>query len=139
MSPSHQEKQLLERAAQIQVKAGKCDVLFKMLDSFNQNSIHVTVTWKLMHNVGSKALFFVKDGGSCINRNVFPGLYTIIVFYPSILFTLGSMTDYSDDAEAAPSGKISRRPAGISSSDHVFEHRVAQGQQASLQRSGADG
>ena len=90
------EKQLLDRAAQIQVKAGKCDVLFKMLDSFNQNSIHVTVTWKLIHNTGN----------TCINGNAFPGLYTIIVFYPSILFTLGSATDYSDDAETSPNGKI---------------------------------
>ena len=37
---------------------------------------------------------------------MFPGLYTIIRFYPTILFTLGSMTDYSDDASSLPSGKI---------------------------------
>ena len=38
---------------------------------------------------------------------MFPGLHTIIRFYPTILFTLGSMTDYSDDANALPNGKIS--------------------------------
>ena len=58
-------------------------------------------------------MFLCKHVGTCINRNVFPGLYTIIVFYPSILFTLGSTTDYSDDAEAAPSGKISRGTGGL--------------------------
>lgn len=46
------EKQILDRLSVIQVKAGKCDVLFKMLDSFNQNSIHVTVTWDLIHKPG---------------------------------------------------------------------------------------
>lgn len=51
------EKQILERATQLQVKAGKCDVLFKMLDSFNQNSIHCTVTWKLVHN--TNGTFFI--------------------------------------------------------------------------------
>lgn len=54
-----------------------------------------------------------KNVGTCINRSVFPGLYTILVFYPSILFTLGSTTDYSDDAEAAPSGKISKREGWV--------------------------
>lgn len=90
------EKQILERVEVMQVKAGKCDVLFKMLDSFNQNSLHVTVTWRLIHNIGE----------NCINGSVFPGLYTIIKHYPSILFTLGSTTDYSDNAETSPNGKI---------------------------------
>ena len=41
---------LAEKAEQMQLRAGKCDMLFKMLDSFNQNALHVTVTWHLMHN-----------------------------------------------------------------------------------------
>lgn len=89
------------------MKAGKCDVLFKMLDTFNQNSIHVTVTWKLMHNIGGcheQSMLCIEN---CINGSVFPGLYSIIKHYPSILFTLGSTTDYSDNAEASPNGKIS--------------------------------
>lgn len=90
------EKQILERASVAQVKAGKCDLLFRMLDTFNQNSIHVTVTWYLMHN----------NSENCIKGNVFPGLYAILKHYPSILFTLGSTTDYSDNAETLPRGKI---------------------------------
>lgn len=44
----------MEYAAKIQLKAGKCDVLFRMLDSFNQNSVHVTVTWKMMYHQNGK-------------------------------------------------------------------------------------
>lgn len=46
---------------------------------------------------------------NCIKGNVFPGLYAILKHYPSILFTLGSTTDYSDNAETLPRGKISKR------------------------------
>ena len=50
------EKRLLDLATQLQIKAGKCDVLFKMLDSFNQNSIHCTITWRLLHNTAGTFL-----------------------------------------------------------------------------------
>lgn len=46
----------MEKAEQMQLKAGKCDMLFKMLDSFNQNALHVTVTWHLMHNEQSRGV-----------------------------------------------------------------------------------
>lgn len=44
------ETRLLAEAAKLQLKAAKTDVLFKMLDSFNKNSIQVTVTWQLLDN-----------------------------------------------------------------------------------------
>lgn len=31
------------------MKAAKSDIVFKMVDSFNQNSVHVTVTWKILN------------------------------------------------------------------------------------------
>ena len=60
---------------------------------------------------------------NCINGSVFPGLYTIIKHYPSILFTLGSTTDYSDNAETSPNGKISSLfGLSIIDSNYFFEH-----------------
>ena len=47
-----------EKAEQMQLKAGKCDMLFKMVDSFYQNALHVTMTWHLMHTE--------KGGRSCV-------------------------------------------------------------------------
>ena len=44
------ESRLLAEAAKLQLKAAKTEVLFKMLDSFNKNSIQVTVTWELLDN-----------------------------------------------------------------------------------------
>lgn len=33
----------------LQMKAAKSDLVFKMVDSFNKNSVHVTVTWKILN------------------------------------------------------------------------------------------
>ena len=52
-----------EKAEQMQLKAGKCDMLFKMVDSFNQNALHVTMTWHLMHT----------EKDDCLNGNCSPG------------------------------------------------------------------
>ena len=33
----------------LQMKAAKSDLVFKMVDSFNKNTVHVTVTWKILN------------------------------------------------------------------------------------------
>ena len=43
------ENQLLEAAMKLQMKAAKSDLVFKMVDSFNKNTVHVTVTWKILN------------------------------------------------------------------------------------------
>ena len=43
------ETQLIKAAKKLQMKAAKSDIVFKMVDSFNQNSVHVTVTWKILN------------------------------------------------------------------------------------------
>lgn len=49
--PSFHESKLLTEAAKLQLKAAKTDILFKMLDSFNKNSIQVTTRWTLLDNM----------------------------------------------------------------------------------------
>ena len=41
------ESQLLEAATKLQMKAAKSDLVFRMIDSFNRNTVQVTVTWTL--------------------------------------------------------------------------------------------
>lgn len=43
------ETQLLESAMKLQMKAAKSDLVFRMVDSFNRNTVQVTVTWKLLN------------------------------------------------------------------------------------------
>ncbi|CBK19881.2 uncharacterized protein [Blastocystis hominis] len=45
-----QQSELLRDALQLQSKAEKSDLLLKMVDNFNQNTIHATVTWQLVSN-----------------------------------------------------------------------------------------
>ena len=33
----------------LQMKAAKSDLVFRMVDSFNRNTVQVTVTWKLLN------------------------------------------------------------------------------------------
>lgn len=41
------QSQLLADANQLQLRAEKSDIVFRMVDSFNRNALHVTVTWNL--------------------------------------------------------------------------------------------
>ena len=57
--PSFHESKLLTEAAKLQLKAAKTDILFKMLDSFNKNSIQVTTRWTLLDNMLGILGFFL--------------------------------------------------------------------------------
>ena len=47
------ESKLLDAAMKLQMKAAKSDLVFRMVDSFNRNTVQVTVTWTLInHNRG---------------------------------------------------------------------------------------
>ena len=75
-----------------------------MLDSFNKNSIQVTVTWELLDNtLGGRS---PRDGR--VERksikNSLPSLYTIVKHYPTVLFTLENNSDFEESSSA---GKIS--------------------------------
>ena len=89
------EGRILAEAAKLQLKAAKTDVLFKMLDSFNKNSIQVTVTWNLLDN----SLERKND-----HKNTLPSLFTIVRHYPTVLFTLENNSDFEENTQA---GKIS--------------------------------
>ena len=87
------ESRLLAEAAKLQLKAAKTDVLFKMLDSFNKNSIQVTVTWQLLDNTLERKQI----------SNSLPSLYTIVKHYPTVLFTLENNSDFEENTNI---GKI---------------------------------
>lgn len=38
----------------LQMKAAKSDLVFRMVDSFNRNTVQVTVTWKLLNMAKSE-------------------------------------------------------------------------------------
>lgn len=44
------QNELIRDADHLQSKAEKSDVVFRMVDTFNRNTIHVTVTWQLKNN-----------------------------------------------------------------------------------------
>lgn len=46
----HLQSQLLADANQLQLRAEKSDIVFRMVDSFNRNALHVTVTWNLRNS-----------------------------------------------------------------------------------------
>lgn len=98
------ETRLLAEAAKLQLKAAKTDVLFKMLDSFNKNSIQVTVTWQLLDNsLGRRRLRRRRVERKPI-ANSLPSLFTIVKHYPTVLFTLENNSDFE---ETMHMGKIS--------------------------------
>ncbi|KAK8820543.1 hypothetical protein WA577_006603 [Blastocystis sp. JDR] len=81
------EKQLLESARKLQMKAAKSDLVFRMVDSFNRNTVQATVTWKLTNVFKEKKA----------SLNVLPYFHTINRFYPTVLFSLEtSDTKYED-------------------------------------------
>ena len=88
----------------MQLKAAKTDILFKMLDSFNKNSIQVTITWTLLDNVlGSQLVPFSKIERKPVSHTL-PSLFTIIKKFPTVLFTLENNSDYE---ESSKTGNIS--------------------------------
>ena len=101
---SFHESKLLTEAAKLQLKAAKTDILFKMLDSFNKNSIQVTTRWTLLDNM----LGIFSPHSLIIERNptshTLPSLFTIIKKFPTILFTLENNSDFE---ESSKTGKIS--------------------------------
>lgn len=46
----NKEAQLIKAALKLQMKAAKSDLMFRMVNSFNENSVHVTVTWKILNH-----------------------------------------------------------------------------------------
>ena len=44
------EGQLMNAAMKLQMKAAKSDLILRMVDSFNANSVHVTVDWRISSN-----------------------------------------------------------------------------------------
>ena len=79
-------------------------MLFKMLDSFNKNSIQVTVTWQLLDNsLGRRRLRRRRIERKPI-ANSLPSLFTIVKHYPTVLFTLENNSDFE---ETMHMGKIS--------------------------------
>ena len=59
-SPSLHETQLLEAAMKLQMKAAKSDLVFRMVDSFNRNTVQATVTWMLLnHGRGTKVIVVI--------------------------------------------------------------------------------
>jgi singapore isolate B (sub-type 7) whole genome shotgun sequence assembly, scaffold_0 len=50
------QRQLIVDADVLQSRAEKSDMVFRMVDSFNRNTIHATVTWNLKNNSLCKRL-----------------------------------------------------------------------------------
>ena len=55
----NRESQLLNAAMKLQMKAAKSDLMFRMVDSFNQNTVHVTVAWRILNKSQSLSLLLV--------------------------------------------------------------------------------
>lgn len=91
------ENQLLSDANKLQLKAAKTDVLFRMLDSFNRDSIQVTVTWTLVNHISRTINRFMIILVRSSKQFTLPSLYTIVKYYPTILFTLQNNSNYQED------------------------------------------
>ena len=102
--PSFHESKLLTEAAKLQLKAAKTDILFKMLDSFNKNSIQVTTRWTLLDNMLGTLLFPSLNAERKPTSHTLPSLFTIIKKFPTVLFTLENNSDFE---ESSKTGKIS--------------------------------
>lgn len=48
----------MKDAMHLQSKAEKSDLLFKMVEDFNKNTIHVTITWQLVNNIFGMSFSF---------------------------------------------------------------------------------
>ena len=46
------ENQLIAAAKRLQMKAAKSDLVFRMVESFNRNTVQATVTWHLHNQKG---------------------------------------------------------------------------------------
>ena len=53
------QTELMKDAMHLQSKAEKSDLLFKMVEDFNNNTIHVTITWQLVNNIFGRNCSFV--------------------------------------------------------------------------------
>lgn len=67
---------MLSEASTLQLKATKTDVLFRMLDSFNQDSVHVTVTWNLTNIAYCMSVFGLFHSSECHKE-----VYTTSIIY----------------------------------------------------------
>lgn len=80
----------------MQSKAEKSDVVLRMVDTFNRNTVHVTVTWQLMNN----SLGGMWRAGLSVDQepaaHAIPGLFTIAHFCPTVLFSLETNTSYGE-------------------------------------------
>ena len=64
--PSLPETQLLEAAMKLQMKAAKSDLVFRMVDSFNRNTVQATVTWMLVNHGRGKETVIVISRSACV-------------------------------------------------------------------------
>ena len=114
------QSNLMQDADHLQLRAEKSDILFRMVDTFNRNTIHVTTSWLLKNN----SLFLqgqqhgqqqIEEGeqqqqqnnnnngnnGNIVqkreeNEHAIPALYTIVMCCPSVLFSLETNTSYGE-------------------------------------------
>lgn len=90
------QSQLLADANQLQSRAEKSDIVFRMVDSFNRNALHVTVTWNLRNSSLGGNLRFDSQLDSCQEVHDIPALFTIVNCCPTVLFSLDVNTSYNE-------------------------------------------
>ena len=106
------QSDLLQDADHLQCRAEKSDMLFRMVDTFNRNTIHVTTSWLLKNNSfflhqqqgqsgqqgqqGQQGQSGQPEEGRRKDIHALPALYTIVMCCPSVLFSLETNTSYGE-------------------------------------------
>ena len=125
------EKQLLESARKLQMKAAKSDLVFRMVDSFNRNTVQATVTWKLTNVFKGNRngqLWSIEKKASL---NVLPYFHTINHFYPTVLFSLEtSDTKYEDQNDSRTLSSFFQKKSRFR--HHLLQHACCEGHPLAL-------
>ena len=120
------QNELIRDADHLQIKAEKSDVVFRMVDTFNRNTIHVTVTWQLKNNSLGRRRHArderrpppvaLRDSGLVHDRPLLP----------------------DDPVLAGDEHELRREGHGEQREHHVLQHERDQGHQAAVHVHRAD-
>ncbi|KAK8789954.1 hypothetical protein WA158_006734 [Blastocystis sp. Blastoise] len=79
---------ILFAADNMQTRAAKCDVLLRLVESFNKHAINAKITWLFQ-----ETRF---DENSIQDYKPIPAFYTILKYYPNILFSIESSSFFCE-------------------------------------------
>lgn len=119
-------------AKRLQMKAAKSDLVLRMVDSFNRNTVQATITWHLNHKTNGKGRFLdYQRSLETSLLNAIPGFWTINQFYTSVLYSLETDgTRYDDQRDER---RISRSFIFVRDGrNNLFQHECSEGHSFSL-------